>query len=1355
MAFSDRNITSKHVFLFGKIFPTIAKIKPKILRLTRMFWSKISAKHDTLSATKHPSKNADFLIPFAKRNRLLFQVETEEEQRKLLCSFSLWIPNRVLFWYRKLYKDTQFSRKLLKAKQTAFSASQKPIGHGSGTACATLNLGYWDSATLFLSLQSTKLFPPLSTRSATPTALDGQVHVPLPQIGIRNVRAGHMAPRARWKGDFSAEWQRSCHIARRRAHDGGDAPPVFSRWQAPAVVQQMPRALIFQTLRNAYPSYHGAHSVSTSACACPPSPSSLLAIQHRPLDEPWNWKLAEEVLKEGRAKRSDIGFLRVAARSAVDTHLESLDLGHVLITEVELIGILPALPLLQRLTISDLSLSVSATTTSAPSGATSSKARRARVFTTNDQEPDRHLELSWEKCRVGLLYDSILHPVCVAIEANDTQTGNVVCGFRTLKAHPPMRCSTTTYSSLKIARGNYHITRTNQKLGEGDLFNSRYRDYMQMVDAFWSLASRLSGTIINPVGPFRGIAGQAHAAQSYLRPWNAMAGIVAGMSDFHRKWSTGVRPGSIEKGRHVRPNGLRGWAPGRLWSDKSEALVELRIVLVLRRPRHIHLERILQGEAALNEALASKLAQSHTGGTSKEVFGNQAERRSGGSSKRCGEQLVMIRNTAQSDGCTAVGDGYYESRPGKGIQDTVWSRQKVDSFVAENVRAGRFGKAVVGCGCARVRTRAGFLSTERPRVGKVNARQQPESGDSVIAGTTKGQIAIQSQSAVHLGVHDENAAERPSEIARVVIRVVVARFGSEIGSNRNRTELNAVFRFKVRQIAEPNAGFRFGVRVPENFSERVRTRPDAERARVFWSRIWSFGREYDGGKVRIQGLDERDECWTALEHDMMCIEHAVHIASKHVVEKVAPTPQKLLQKKIRSLLNQARSNGELNEEEVASLLSTLGGGGDTPESDVEGEGLEWTTGDAVGKVLALIKQIRMSPQARTFFAKCCVQATTPELELLLWVRTRCAFLYKCLDRVLTLRKPIDLFVRLADDSEEVPDLRNKYYRDYTLSKSKWEKIQLIHEVLREPADVTQSFSSERTLTVWRIIPTLEFLIKRWETMSTHPKFAEVKDALLEGVKSLRKWFHRADTTSSAYFICLVLNPTIKDVYFRTRWGDSEYKKGMKALEDVGVETRENAGFHGNLNSSLALDAGNLKRRAISRSRSLICPHQYGQAGILSPVNASASCRPRYESMVYIFMALSAENFARPFRGIFQLKVWGLIFYIKEGGWMTLGFPFEDLQIGDETRWTSPPWEFIRDPGIARLLGNLLLPSGPFLTSSASCVPNLRQRNVHKPQPSHRRLRRCAASSRQILIPRHRQVFPPHPHVCIGSLSFFK
>ncbi|KAG2755213.1 hypothetical protein P692DRAFT_20695937, partial [Suillus brevipes Sb2] len=58
------------------------------------------------------------------------------------------------------------------------------------------------------------------------------------------------------------------------------------------------------------------------------------------------------------------------------------------------------------------------------------------------------------------------------------------------------------------------------------------------------------------------------------------------------------------------------------------------------------------------------------------------------------------------------------------------------------------------------------------------------------------------------------------------------------------------------------------------------------------------------------------------------------------------------------------------------------------------------TGDSLGKALALIEQIRKSPQARAFFRKACKEENVPELELLQWIRTRWASLYKCLDRML-------------------------------------------------------------------------------------------------------------------------------------------------------------------------------------------------------------------------------------------------------------------------------------------------------------------------------------------------------------------
>ncbi len=39
-------------------------------------------------------------------------------------------------------------------------------------------------------------------------------------------------------------------------------------------------------------------------------------------------------------------------------------------------------------------------------------------------------------------------------------------------------------------------------------------------------------------------------------------------------------------------------------------------------------------------------------------------------------------------------------------------------------------------------------------------------------------------------------------------------------------------------------------------------------------------------------------------------------------------------------------------------------------------------------------------------------------------------------------------------------------------------------------------------------------------MITQSQYHDVKTPLKEGIKSLQKWYHRVDGTSSAYFICL-------------------------------------------------------------------------------------------------------------------------------------------------------------------------------------------------------------------------------------------
>jgi len=41
-------------------------------------------------------------------------------------------------------------------------------------------------------------------------------------------------------------------------------------------------------------------------------------------------------------------------------------------------------------------------------------------------------------------------------------------------------------------------------------------------------------------------------------------------------------------------------------------------------------------------------------------------------------------------------------------------------------------------------------------------------------------------------------------------------------------------------------------------------------------------------------------------------------------------------------------------------------------------------------------------------------------------------------------------------------------------------------------------------TVYRIIPSVEFLIKHWETMAVQPRFRDVRETITEGVDSFKK-----------------------------------------------------------------------------------------------------------------------------------------------------------------------------------------------------------------------------------------------------------
>ncbi|KAJ7465531.1 hypothetical protein FB451DRAFT_1179014 [Mycena latifolia] len=187
-------------------------------------------------------------------------------------------------------------------------------------------------------------------------------------------------------------------------------------------------------------------------------------------------------------------------------------------------------------------------------------------------------------------------------------------------------------------------------------------------------------------------------------------------------------------------------------------------------------------------------------------------------------------------------------------------------------------------------------------------------------------------------------------------------------------------------------------------------------------------------------------------------------------------------------------------------------------------------GDAVGKGLALLNQIRKSPQAQAFFAKTCSAVDVPVLQLLGWVRTRWASLYAFLDRILLLQKAVNQFASTADETQ---------------NKADWVKITLMHEVLQEPAKIQQSFSSAKFPTVWRTVPLLEFLQQSWMNMAAHSKFASMASSINAGLENLEKWYRKTDETDIAV---RAMDPNYKTAYAEHNWASEFFDEGMAKME---------------------------------------------------------------------------------------------------------------------------------------------------------------------------------------------------------------
>jgi hypothetical protein len=87
------------------------------------------------------------------------------------------------------------------------------------------------------------------------------------------------------------------------------------------------------------------------------------------------------------------------------------------------------------------------------------------------------------------------------------------------------------------------------------------------------------------------------------------------------------------------------------------------------------------------------------------------------------------------------------------------------------------------------------------------------------------------------------------------------------------------------------------------------------------------------------------------------MEHSLHLSAKHFVQAIAPSSAQKIAKKIKSVLQKAEIDGEIDldmlDEEVVGFSFD---DGDDNGSEDDGDTASFSAGDSLGKALALVSQ---------------------------------------------------------------------------------------------------------------------------------------------------------------------------------------------------------------------------------------------------------------------------------------------------------------------------------------------------------------------------------------------------------------
>lgn len=141
------------------------------------------------------------------------------------------------------------------------------------------------------------------------------------------------------------------------------------------------------------------------------------------------------------------------------------------------------------------------------------------------------------------------------------------------------------------------------------------------------------------------------------------------------------------------------------------------------------------------------------------------------------------------------------------------------------------------------------------------------------------------------------------------------------------------------------------------------------------------------------------------------MEHTVHLAAQDFIQTINPTSR--LRKTNKATAGEVDGDdGEASSaDDWTADWEELENISDDEEVD---DTITFQPGDLLGKAIALITQIRRSPQAKSYFETVCAEENLKPLELKKWVRTRWGSMCDLLERLLVNKAVSTLFLHDAD-----------------------------------------------------------------------------------------------------------------------------------------------------------------------------------------------------------------------------------------------------------------------------------------------------------------------------------------------------